>query len=239
MGLSGGFTNQPKILRGAFVEFGISIPPLIVVFQFNPLTISRTRGATPNAPRTPQASQGAQNLDFTQQVGTNQSKSVVKERSGTTITVQQEKISFDIRLDASDKLNDGDTLTEQFGISPQLATLELMMLPKGQGLLQGAVSALLGSKPKSFAFFDEARDPPIILFVWGRKRILPVNILNMQINEQEFSTDLNPRRAVVSVSLEVIEGPNLPFLYSKAMKEVMSLLNLANIGQLANTMVPE
>ena len=66
-----------------------------------------------------------------------------------------------------------------------------------------------------------------------------MNILNMQINEQEFSTDLNPRRAVVSVSLEVIEGPNLPFLYSKAMKEVMSLLNLANIGQLANTMVPE
>jgi len=237
--MSGGFPNQPKILRGAFVEFGISLPPLIVVFQFNPLTISRTRSATPNPPHTPQASQGAQNLDFTQQVGTSQSQSLAKQRSGQTIIVQQEKLSFDIRLDASDKLNDGDTLTEQFGISPQLATLELMMLPKNQGLLAGAVSALLSGKPKSYAFFDEARDPPMILFVWGRKRILPVNILNMQINEQEFSTDLNPLRAVVSVSLEVIEGPNLPFIYSKAMKEVMSLLNLANIGQLANTMVPE
>ncbi|HZD96366.1 MAG TPA: hypothetical protein VE133_19035 [Candidatus Sulfotelmatobacter sp.] len=237
--MSGGFSNQPKILRGAFVEFGISIPPLIVVFQFNPLTISRTRAATPNAPRTPQASQGAQNLDFIQQIGASKGKSLVSFRNGQTITVQQEKMSFDVRLDASDKLNDGDTLTEQFGISPQLATLELMMLPKSQGLLGGAISALLGGKPKDFAFFDEARDPPIILFVWGRKKILPVNILNMQINEQEFSTDLNPLRAVVSVSLEVIEGPNLPFIYSKAMKEVMSLLNLANIGQLANTMVPQ
>jgi len=237
--MSGGFSNQPKILSGAFVEFGISIPPLIVVFQFNPLTISRTRAATPNAPRTPQAAQGAQNLDFIQQIGASKGKSLVSFRNGQTITVQQEKLSFDIRLDACDKLNDGDTLTEQFGISPQLATLELMMLPKSQSLMGGAISALLGGKPKDFSFFDEARDPQIILFVWGRKRILPVNILSMQINEQEFSTDLNPRRAVVSVSLEVIEGPNLPFLYTKALKEVMSLLNLANIGQLANTMVPQ
>ena len=60
----------------------------------------------------------------------------------------------------------------------------------------------------------------------------------MQIHEEEFSNDLNPRRAVVSVSLEAIEGPNLPFLYTKTLQEVMSLLNLANIGQIANTMVP-
>jgi hypothetical protein len=31
-----GFPNKPKILRGAFVEFGLSLPPLFVVFQFNP-----------------------------------------------------------------------------------------------------------------------------------------------------------------------------------------------------------
>lgn len=34
--MSGGFKNKPKILSGAFVEYGLSIPPLIVVFQFNP-----------------------------------------------------------------------------------------------------------------------------------------------------------------------------------------------------------
>ena len=61
----------------------------------------------------------------------------------------------------------------------------------------------------------------------------------MSIREEEFSTDLNPTRATVSVSLDVIEGPNVPFLYTKALREVMSLLNLANIAEVANTMVPE
>ena len=34
--MADGFPNKPKILRGAFVEFGLSLPPLFVVFQFNP-----------------------------------------------------------------------------------------------------------------------------------------------------------------------------------------------------------
>ena len=41
--MPGGFRNQPKISRGAFVEYGLSIPPLAVVFQFNPLQLSRSR----------------------------------------------------------------------------------------------------------------------------------------------------------------------------------------------------
>jgi hypothetical protein len=239
--MASGFSNQPKILRGAFVEFGINIPPLIVVFQFNPATISRSRSAHPNSPRTME-SQPMQNTDLIQQLSGSSlfsfRPSFRNFRNGTTIVVEQEKLSFDVRLDATDKLNEGDTITEQFGIAPQLSTLELMMLPKNSSVLGGAISALLGGKPKDFAFFDTQRDPPIILFVWGRKKILPVNITSMQIREEEFSTDLNTTRAVVSVSLEVIEGPNLPFLYTKTLKEVMSVLNLANIGQLANTMVP-
>ena len=230
-----GFSNQPKILRGAFVEFGISLPPLIVVFQFNPLTISRTRTARPNKPPTPLNTQGLQILDFAKQA----LKTTFKDfRAGQKITVNQETLGFDIRLDATDKLNEGDGITEEFGIAPQLSTLELMMLPKSQSLLGGAVSALLGGAPKSFAFFDAATNPPIILFIWGRKKVLPVNITNMTIKEEEFSTDLNPIRATVTVSLEVIEGANVPFLYTKALKEAMSLLNLANIGDIANTIVP-
>ena len=38
--MPGGFKNKPKILRGAFVEFGLSIPPLFVVFQFNPVHLT-------------------------------------------------------------------------------------------------------------------------------------------------------------------------------------------------------
>lgn len=230
-----GFSNQPKILRGAFVEFGISLPPLIVVFQFNPLTISRTRTASVEQPRTPRK-RGAQNITpLLQQVSPDSLKDV---RGKQVIKVNEETLSFDIRLDATDKLDEGDGLTEEFGIAPQLSTLELMMLPKGQGLLGAAASMLLGAAGAKFSFVDDAKNPPVILFVWGRKKVMPVNITNMQIKEEEFSYELNPTRATVSVSLQVIEGPNAPFLYTKALKEVMSLTNLANIGDIANTIVP-
>jgi len=233
---SGGFSNKPKILRGAFVEFGISLPPLLVVFQFNPLTISRTRSAYVTQQATAQDAQAAQNAGFVQSLLTS---SPNIRPQGQRITLNPERLSFDIRLDATDKLNDGDGLTQQFGIAPQLSTLELMMMPKGGSLLTGAVSLLLGGGASSFAFAGSTdKNPPIMLFIWGRKKVLPVNITNMQIREEEFSTDLNPIRATVSVSLEVIEGPNLPFIYTEALREVMSLLNLANIGQIANTIVP-
>ncbi|HEU4597386.1 MAG TPA: hypothetical protein VFS10_19815 [Pyrinomonadaceae bacterium] len=229
-----GFSNQPKILRGAFVEFGISLPPLVVVFQFNPLTISRTRTASVERPRTPRR-RGVQEMSLLQQVSPDSLKDV---RGKQIVKVNEETLSFDIRLDATDKLDEGDALTEEFGIAPQLSTLELMMVPKGQGLLGAAASMLLGAAGAKFSFVDDAKNPPVILFIWGRKKVMPVNITSMQIKEEEFSYELNPTRATVSVALQVIEGPNAPFLYTKALKEVMSLTNLANIGDIANTIVP-
>lgn len=41
-----GFPNKPKILRGAFIEAGISKPPLFVVFQFNPEQLTRSHSLT-------------------------------------------------------------------------------------------------------------------------------------------------------------------------------------------------
>ncbi|MCK5230296.1 MAG: hypothetical protein KAR13_08525, partial [Desulfobulbaceae bacterium] len=157
-------------------------------------------------------------------------------QEGQQVSVQEESISFEIRLDATDKLNEGDAITEQFGIAPQLATLELMIHPKDESLLGAALGSLLGSSG-GFSF-TRGENPPMILFIWGRKRVLPVNINSMNITETEFGTDLNPIRATVSVSLTVIEGPNMPYTYSKAMKEAMSVLNLANITDIADVVIP-
>ncbi|NIM18209.1 MAG: hypothetical protein GTO45_39920 [Candidatus Aminicenantes bacterium] len=60
----------------------------------------------------------------------------------------------------------------------------------------------------------------------------------MNVTETEFSTDLNPVRGTVSVSLKVIEGPNPLYVYSKIMKEVMAALNLANIADITNVVIP-
>lgn len=225
--MPGGFTNKPRILRGAFVEYGLSIPPLFVVFQFNPVQIKRNRKLTFSVPGESTRTPRSQTLH---QKEANLRKIYEKQ----DVKVPEETISFDIRLDATDKLNEGDTITEQFGIAPQLATLELMVHPKDESLI-GKVLSLLS--PSGFSFTRGA-NPPMILFIWGRKRVLPVNINSMNITETEFSTDLNPIRATVSVSLTVIEGKNIPYRYSKAMKEAMSVLHLANLIDVTDVVIP-
>jgi len=248
-----GFRNNPKILRGAFVEYGLSLPPLIVVFQFNPVQLTRNRSLsfsvpnqTPAAPPSESAEGGTQNdLMRALQRGMSTGQTSLRQRHQEKddlleirdyqqVTVQEESISFDIRLDATDKLDEGDPIAGQFGIAPQLATLEAMVYPKSESIL----GELLPNLTASGFSFTRSDKPPMILFIWGRKRVLPVNINSMNITETEFSTDLNPIRATVSVSLTVIEGPNAPYTYSKAMKEAMSVLNLANITDVANVAIP-
>ena len=236
-----GFPNKPKILRGAFVEFGLSLPPLFVVFQCNPLQLTRNRSlsyAVPTPPPPPPGSTAptSQTTTRTLRQFHGQFSDLLDLQKQQLVTVQEQTINFDIRLDATDKLNDGDAITEQFGIAPQISTLELMVYPKDESLLGSLVSSLLG-QPKGFSFTRGA-NPPLVLFIFGRKRVLPVNINSMNITETEFATDLNPIRATVAVNLTVIEGKSVPYLYSKAMVEAMSVLNLANIADVANVVVP-
>lgn len=219
-----GFSNKPKILRGAFVEYGPSIPPLLVVFQFNLEQLTRSRSLSYAAPSSAQTDGQNDSLrDFH-----NQYHDLTKLRDAQVVTVQEETISFDIRLDASDKLDEGDAITEQFGIAPQLSTLELMVHPKDESLLGLASGFSFTRKP----------NPPLILFIWGRKRVLPVNITSLNITEVLYSTDLSPIRATATVNLTVIEGKSPPYRYTKLMKEAMSASNLATITDVAHVVIP-
>ena len=260
-----GFRNQPKILRGAFVEYGLSLPPLFVVFQFNPVQLSRSRSLAFNVPGAdlqsppcppcpPPVGEGCRPREkppataarpaqrqrqslrqFHQREFDGDDLMAIREKQ--LVTVEEESISFELRLDATDDLDDGDTISEQFGILPRLSTLELMMYPKEESLLGQAADALLGLDKKGFSFTKKP-NPPLVLFIWGRTRVLPVNIESMSITETEFDTTLNPIRATVEVRLKVIEGKSVPYLYSKAVKEAMSVLNLANITEIANVVIP-
>jgi hypothetical protein len=232
--MPGGLRNQPKVFRGAFVEYGLTIPPLVVVFQFNPLQLSRSRRqefSMPIAAHGEDAGRGLTLRDFHQGF-----RDLLTLREAQYVTTHPETLGFEIRLDATDKLNEGDRLAEQLGIAPQLATLELMAQPKSESVLGALVDQLL---PGGFSFTCTDK-PPMILFVWGRKRVLPVNINSLTITETEFHTNLEPIRATVAVDLTVIEGPNPPYLYTKSLKEVMSGLRLANLKatEVADVVIP-
>src|ERR1035441_2481114 len=119
--MADGFPNKPKILRGASADLGLNLPQLFVVFQFNPLQLTRNRSLTfavPNPPPPPPGSKvpssQAQTRTLRQFHG--QFSDLLDLQKQQLVTVNEQTISFDIRLDATDKLNDGDTITEQFGI---------------------------------------------------------------------------------------------------------------------------
>ncbi|GAA2623985.1 hypothetical protein [Paractinoplanes durhamensis] len=228
--MSDGFPNKPRILRGAFVEFGLSVPPLVVVFQFNPVQLTRNRGITYAVPASMAGANGLTLRDFHNKFP--DLRDVQREQ---LVTVAEQTIGFDIRLDASDRLDEGDALTEQLGIGPQLATLEQMVTPKNESLIGGLANDI--GRPLGFSFTRNS-NPPLVLFVFGRKRVLPVNITALNITETEFSAGLDPVRASAAVNLTVIEGGNAPYKYTRAATEAMSVLNLARATDVANVVVP-
>jgi hypothetical protein len=146
-------------------------------------------------------------------------------RDAQQVSTQPESISFELLLDATDRLNEGDRMAGNLGVGPQLATLELMAQPKREAVLGSVLRDLV---PGGFSFTCSDK-PPMVLFVWGRKRVLPVNINRMTITETEFTPSLDAVRATVAVDLTVIEGPNPAHLYTQTLKEVSSGLHLANL----------
>jgi hypothetical protein len=242
--MAGGFSNRPKILRGAFMEYGLSSPPLFVVFQFNPDQLSRSRSLSFSPPNRTASRRTVGGNEGESAVSASEEKSLrdyhkkaglLSIQKDQVVTVSEESISFDIRLDASDALNDGDMMTEYLGISPQLAALESMTLPKDESRLGAALAMLLSAGGFSFT---RKSNPPMVLFIWGRKRVLPVNIESLSITETEFNTQLEPVRATAAVSLRVIEGMNIPYTSTRLAKEAMSVIDSANIDRLQNVIIP-
>lgn len=234
-----GFGNKPRIVRGAFVEYGLSLPPLFVVFQFNPDQLTRTHTlsfAPPNAGTSCPGGKGNTVEKPATLRAYHKETDLSDIQEGQQVTVQEENIRFDIRLDATDDLNDGSIIAKTMGIGPRLSTLEAMVYPKDESLIGAALGSLLGSAG-GFSF-TKKENPPMVLFIWGIKRVLPVNINSMTITETQFNTMLDPVRATVAVDLTVVEGKNLIYKYTKAAREVMSVVNLANIADIANIAIP-
>lgn len=201
-------SQWPKVVHGAFMEFGVSPPKVLVKFQFNPEELSRSRSLSFQPPGGKRRRRKAQSLREFHQLQND--LHVVRKKQD--VTIEEESISFDIRLDATEWLGWGDDIAIEYGIAPELATLELLALPQKRTKKED------DSDERGISFSKTAR-LPLVLFVWGRRKVLPVNVNSLSIKETEFSPDLNPVRAVVSIKLTVIEGPNPGYMttWSKAL----------------------
>src|SRR5574337_959083 len=213
------------LLRGALIEYGAGLIgpiPNVVIFQFNPESLTRTLQIPPR-PTGPTQRETTQAGEKT-----------------------FERISFKAHFDAADMLDEDKALAKMFGIGRQLAALEKMVHPSAKlaGLLGAAIDAI-GDALGGGGGGDPPAQPipreqyPRILFIWGLTRVLPVTIDSMSISELAHDSVLNPIRAEVDLGLSVITVDDCSddmlakgaLEYSTIAKEAQAIANLANTAE--------
>jgi hypothetical protein len=120
-----------------------------------------------------------------------------------------ETIKLDAEIDATDQLEhpDNNANAVAFGIGPQIALLEALVNPSVDEILAVAAATQNGTL--------EILPPeaPLVLFVWGKNRVVPVRVSEFSVTEEAFDPSLNPIRAKVSLGLRVMSTDDLGFTH--------------------------
>ena len=225
------------VLKGALISFSamgastdMTSSPNVIVFQFNPETISHdwteaTTGATGTDPR----------MNFSPLA---------------TSGVPSERFSFSLTLDSDEQLAGLNPISvsqaKLYGIYPQLSALEMLQFPvtSAASVLVGQVSAAadaagLGQSAPQCASVPVS-EVPVVLFVWGLQRIVPVRVSGLTVKETLYDVLLNPTHAEVEISLTVltpdelaaVNGPmkkiaSIAYDYNQGLRQARAAENLA------------
>lgn len=200
--------GSPRLIKGAIVAFDPFNPlASIIIFQYNPSELSRT--LEPQTDKTSKTPVGAQRL------------------TGPPA----ESFTLSVEINAIDQLEGGSGAAGLMGIYPQLSALEMLMFPKTAQVLAGLAKQALGVM--------ELMPPeaPLTLFVWGAKRVVPVQLKSYKATETYHDPNLNPLSAKVDLTLKILtyqdftrsqKGFSL-FLVNQALREAM-----ATVGSVSN-----
>lgn len=200
-------SNSPRLQKGAIVAIDQLVPiPTVIAFQYNPA--SMTRSLKPNM-----ATDGA-------------SKAEVRRLEAPPT----ETISLKAEFDATDGLEVRDPTAVNLGVYPQLSGLERLIYPSSAVVIANTILAGIG--------FIEIIPPaaPMTLFVWGPKRVLPIKLNSLSIEETAYDERLNPIQATADLNMQVLSYADLSmtdpsyyiFVAHQVAKEAMSILNTAN-----------
>jgi hypothetical protein len=152
-----------------------------------------------------------------------------------------ETLKLEAEIDAADQLDAGDPVATELGIHPQLAALETIIYPSSAQLEQNNDLAQSGTLEIVPA------ETPLMLFVFGRTRVVPVRLTDFSITEEAFDPALNPIRAKVSLGMRVLSVDDVGFdhpaggLFMSYLQQKESLAAKstgATIGTLGLTTIP-
>ncbi|MEU6183295.1 hypothetical protein [Streptomyces coeruleorubidus] len=182
------YANIPKPIRSGIVlldpERGT--PQRIIVLQFNPDTLERSLS--------PQSAGGSGDS------GGGGSGSGDRNEALRLKGPAQETWKFTAEIDATDQFE----IAAPDGIHPQLAVLEMLVQPTSAQLREASRLSKKGTIEIS------PIEMPLTLFTWGSKRVIPVRLTELSINESAFDVNLNPIRASLSIGLKVLTVSDLP-----------------------------
>jgi hypothetical protein len=179
-----GFPNSPKLIKGGLVVVDADTARVIriISLQYNADSLTRTL-------------QG-------QTAGGDARVEPVRFKGPAV-----ESIKLEADIDATDQLEfpAQNPNAGQFGIQPQLALLESLIQPTVSQL------AAVDSQASSGTLEIAPMLAPLVLFVWGKNRIVPVKVSDFSITEEAFDPTLNPIRAKVNLGLRVMSIDDLGF----------------------------
>jgi hypothetical protein len=178
------------MLRGGLVQLDVRTSAIVevTVFQYNPDTVTRTL-----QPRAMTGEPGDR-LEALRLTGP-----------------PHETIKLEAELDAAEQLekpsDPANAAVVSNGLLPALAALEALITPSVDQLL--AADALLARGILEIA----PAEAPLIVLVWGVKRVVPVQVTNLAITEEAFDPHLRPIRAKVSLEMKVLTTNDLPITH--------------------------
>jgi hypothetical protein len=208
-----GFTGSPRLVKGGLVMIDAATGAVqrVIALQYNPDALTRSL-------QLQGAGDGADRLEALRLKGP-----------------PVETLRIEAELDATDQLEfpeDHRTAVE-VGLAPQLAALEQTLYPSLDRLLANDALAARGSIEILPA------TAPLMLFVWGSTRVVPVRLTEFSITEEAFDPSLHPIRAKISLGLRVLSINDLPFnsrggsLYLAHQRQVEALAQRAGSAALA------
>jgi hypothetical protein len=232
--------NGP-LLKGAFLEFmdTFLVPlPNVVVFQFNPETMTHSWTQAEDAPPPEKG----------------------KPNPLAVRGVPGETFQFELVLDAGDMIADGgpvgSALGEASGVYSRLAAIEMLQYPVSakpdlEGTAQAAAAAAASGSVATADRPVPQSQVPTVLFVWGPGRILPIRVKELSVTEKLYDSFLNPTQASANITVSVLTPDDLAHLsgplariargaytYSQGLRKSLALANLSDPAQSLIGMIP-
>ncbi|MGW6736460.1 hypothetical protein [Streptomyces sp. NPDC055013] len=182
------YADIPKPIRSGIVVVNpdTGTPQRIIVLQFNPDTLER--------------SVSPQSAGDSGDSGSGGTGSGDRNEALRLKGPAQETWKFTAEIDATDQFE----IAAPDGIHPQLATLEMLVQPTTAQLRAAMKLSQKG------AIEISPIEMPLTLFTWGSKRVMPVRLTELSVNESAFDVNLNPIRASLSIGMKILTVSDLP-----------------------------